>query len=535
MPEETPPRVAEAADGGFSVEYRGRGLYSRVAPREGPERIVRALRPLPDTVYIVPSPLLGYGLASLLERLPASSAVLALEADPALADLARSRLPPEISGHPRFRLLEDPSRASRAIRSLGTFRRAVEVRLSAGRSLYPEAYDAALREVDAELERYWRNRVTLVRMGRLWVRNIFRNLARLPSVPVREASAWEGSVVVCGAGPSLDRTAPWLAAERVRLRILACDTALGPLVLRGIRPDAVVCLEGQVHNLKDFLPAAGSEIPVFADLSSHPSVFRAVRGPKFLTLTDFEPLNLLDRLGNLPLPLLRIPPLGSVGVLAVHLARRLTKGPILLTGLDFSFPPGSTHAKGSPALQAESLLEDRLYKARSQWASSWPRHTRIPGPSGSGGAGAVMGLYASLLSEETRGDPRVFDLRDSGLPLGLRKLGLPEASRLIEASATGNPPSGPLPSGRAVPPEELRTAADVFLDGEAARVEYLLAALAGSGDLAARVAECDWIYSWFPDEGRVRELSGDVRNRLLAEALDWKRRIREARAGLEEA
>lgn len=514
------------------MEYRGRCLYSRVAPREAPERVVRDLEPLPETLYIVPSPLLGYGLPSLLDKLPESSAVLAVEADPVLAAFSRSRLPPEVTGHPRFRFLEIPIPAG-TLRSLGVFRRASEVRLSAGRVLHPEAYDAALRTVDSELNRYWRNRITLVRMGRLWIRNIFRNLPRLPAAGLREPAAWTGPVAVCGAGPSLDRACDWLRSVRGRLRVLACDTALGPLSLRGIRPDAVVCLEGQIHNLKDFLPAGRAEIPVFADISSHPSVFHAVRGPKILTLTRFEDLALLDRLERLPLPALSVPPLGSVGVLAVHLARRLTDGPVFLTGLDFSFPAGTTHAKGSPALQADFFREGRLYKARGQWNASWPA---FPGGSrAAGGAGFLMDTYASLLSEEVRGDPRVFDIRGSGLPLGLDRITLMEASALLEEPRIGAWAPGPVPPGRSVPREELRAAVSSFLEGEAERLEGLLAALDGRGDLAARVAECDWIYSWFPDEDRVRELSGDVRNRLLAEALDWKRRIREARAGLEDS
>lgn len=532
MPEETPPRVAEAARGGFSVEYRGRCLYSRVAPREGPERIVRSLEPLPDTLYVVPSPLLGYGLGTLLERIPASSAVLALEAEPALASLTLSYLPPGISRHPRFRFLPDPGLAERSVRSLGTFRRAVEIRLSSGRSLRPAVYDTALRRVDAELNRYWRNRMTMVRMGRLWARNIFRNLSRLPGSRILEPSAWEGPVAVCGAGPSLDAACPWLLSERRRIRILACDTALGPLLLRGIRPDAVVCLEGQIHNLKDFLPGGNTEIPVYADLCSHPSVFRAVPGPKILTLTRYEELEFLDRLEALPIPLLRVQPLGSVGVLAVHLARRLTRGAVFLAGLDFSFPPGSTHAKGAPAMLAETLREDRLYKAQAQWGSSWP--SLAPGSRTDRGCAAVMESYAALLAEEVQGDPEVLDIRGTGLPLGLSRLSHDEASRRLDASGIEDPCPCPLPPGRPVPPEDLRAAASAFLDGEAERVERLLSALAGSGDLASRVSECDWIYSWFPDEGRVKALSGDVRNRLLAEALDWKCRIREARAGMAE-
>lgn len=532
MPEESLPRVARAARGGFSVEYRGRSLYSRVAPQESPERIVRDLEPLPNTLYFLPSPLLGYGIRSLLERIPASSAVLAVEADPALAELSRSRLPPEILGHPRFRFLDSPLSFEGLLPYPGAFRRVVEVRLSGGRVLHPESYDTALQALEAELNRFWRNRMTLVRMGRLWVRNIIRNMARLADADIREPVPWDGPVAVCGAGPSLDASCDWLRSERRRIRVLACDTALGPLVLRGIIPDAVVCLEGQVYNLKDFLPAGEIEIPVFADLTSHPSVFRAVRGPKILTRTRFETLGLVDRLERIPLPACSVPPLGSVGVLAVHLARRLTTSLLFLTGLDFSFPPGSTHAKGSPALLSDSFREDRLYKARSQWNAAWPASSGGNGIPG--GPGILMETYASLLAGEVHGDPRVFDIRRSGLPLGIPRLSLQDASRRLDRERTLDRVPGPPPLGRVVPREELRVAAADFLDREADRLEELRSALAGKGDLTARVSECDWIHSWFPDRERVRELTPDIRNRLLAETLDWRRRIRESREALEE-
>ena len=533
MPEESLPRVAQAARGGFSVEYRGRSLYSRIAPRNGPESIVRDLSPLPNTLYFIPSPLLGYGIQSLLDRIPESSAVLAVEAEPALAELTRSRLPPEIAAHPRFRFLQTPFTADRCFPYPSVFRRVLEVRLSGGKALHPKIYDSALQSIEAELNRFWRNRMTLVRMGRLWIRNIVRNLSRLQWADVREPPAWGGPVAVCGAGPSLDRAIHWLSSERRRLRILACDTALGPLILRGIIPDAVVCLEGQVYNLKDFLPVGGIEIPVFADLSSHPSVFRAVRGPKILTQTRFEKLELMDRLERLSLPVLSVPPLGSVGVLAVHIARRLTKDPVFLTGLDFSFPPGSTHAKGAPALLSDAFRENRFYKARGQWNAAWPTSTgdsRV-----SGGSGILMRTYASLLSEEICGDTGFFDIRGAGLPLDTPRISFREASRILDEAGIDDAASGRVLSGRSVPPEKLRAAAKIFLDQESDRLDGLLSSLGGRGSLADRILECDWLYSWFPDRERVPELSPDIRNRLLAEALDWTRRIREARTELEES
>ncbi len=525
-----PPRIAEAERGGFFVEYRGIPLYSRVDPRATPERSAAGLPLQEDTLYLVPSPLLGYGLGTLLDRLPASSAVLALEADSRLAELASARISQAVLVHPRFRFLSDPSRAEYTVHALGRFRRCVEVPLSFGRKLHPEAYDRALESVNAELTRYWRNRMTMVHMGRLWARNLVRNLGRLPEADIREPRNWGGPIVVCGAGPSLEAACPWIASERNRLHVLSCDTAVGSLLDGGILPDAVVCLEGQIQNLQDFLPAGGREIPLFLDLTSHPSAYHSVRGPKFLTLTRYEPLSFLDRLESLPLPALRVPPLGSVGVLAVLLARTLTEGPVFLAGLDFSFPAGTTHARGSPALKAETLRQSRLYRARGQWKNSFSAEP-VPG-SRAERTGKVLASYAGLLAGEIQGDSRIHDIRVSGLPLGRPRIPFRDASGVLDTAVPPSPGLGL--TGNAADSSTLRELAASFLTGELEKLENLLEGLrSDSPDLALRASECDWIYSWFPDEHRVSALPGDVRNRLLAEALDWRRRLAESIRSLE--
>ena len=533
MAPESPPFLAEADDGGFSVLYHGIALYSRVNPRSAPERVASEFSFHPDTLYVISSPLLGYGLEIFLSRIPLSCAVLALELDPALAALSSERLPRSLLDNPRFRFLSNAADCPRAIHDLGRFRRCVEISLSYGRRLHPKAYDRAKASLDAELSRYWRNRMTMIHMGRLWLRNLLRNLGRLMDADVRQALPWEVPVVVCGAGPSLDAALPWIERERHRIRLVVCDTAVGALSSRGIKPDAVVCLEGQIHNLKDFLPASGRRFPLFLDLTTHPSSFRAIRGPKILTLTRFDELTFLDRLEALRLPILPVPPLGSVGVLAVHLAQTLTSGPILLTGLDFSFRPGATHAKGSPALTTEGIRENRLYKARSLWNASY---AETPcSSSKEERSNALLSSYADTCASEIQGDSRVFDLRPSGIFLGRPRLDFEEASRLLDTSLSDSVSLSAAPAFAPVDRDAMRSGAAAFLGDERSRLERLLDGLRSrSADLPELASDCAWIYSWFPDEHRVLELSGDVRNRLLAEALDWRRRIDEARSALEE-
>ena len=88
------PLVFET-QGGLSVRYRGRLLYSAREPGRLPRRIAAACDPGPGRLHLVTSPLLWYGLGELLAAMGPGSAALCVEADPLLAELARSRLPQE--------------------------------------------------------------------------------------------------------------------------------------------------------------------------------------------------------------------------------------------------------------------------------------------------------------------------------------------------------------------------------------------------------------------------------------------------------
>jgi len=69
------PRLL-SGDGGLQVKYRGKNLYSAVDPIASAEHKARSVNIPPESIVIVPSPLLGYGLQALVDRLPVSSRVI---------------------------------------------------------------------------------------------------------------------------------------------------------------------------------------------------------------------------------------------------------------------------------------------------------------------------------------------------------------------------------------------------------------------------------------------------------------------------
>ena len=78
---ELPARAAPDGRQGYSISYMGKTLLSRVDPITQGERLAAEIPIQERTLYFCPSPLYGYGLSVLLEKLPENSALLCVEAD----------------------------------------------------------------------------------------------------------------------------------------------------------------------------------------------------------------------------------------------------------------------------------------------------------------------------------------------------------------------------------------------------------------------------------------------------------------------
>jgi hypothetical protein len=555
MIEEEAPLVLQTK-GGLSISYRGRLLYSGREPERLPRRVAAACDPGPGRLHLVPSPLLWHGVSELLAAIGEGSALLCIEAEAPLAALARERMPPELAADPRVSFVETSSveDALDAALAMGDFRFCSLDALSGGEALHAELYRAMARAIGGELEAAWRNRAALMVLGRRWARNIFDNLTDLPDILPAAAPRFPGAVAVCGAGPSLEDALPFLSAERGRLSIVACDTALGSLLAAGVEPDLVVCLEGQAHNLPDFTPLGSRPIGLLADLSSHPATFRAIGGPKHLSLVRITQSPFLDRtaaaLSAAALPFLDCPPLGSVGVQAYFAARALSGGPLFACGLDFSYPAGKSHARGCPSLLAEERHLDRLTRWPGQYCSSFRDRTLRLEAARSGGSEGLLSdpillSYALLLEERVRADlisgaAALYDLRGRGPGIGGARITLNEASAILAAAGyAATAPSAAASRDATTREAGCREAARSILAEETGRLRRLRRAMHGQETMEETafrrlVLESDYLWWSFPDQGRLlrsgRAMPQDFLNRLVPEAEWWALRLE----GLEE-
>lgn len=224
LPDEKPCTVTTAR--GFSVLYKNRLLYSKYNPEKPIQTTIQSLHILPGTLLLCCSPCLWYGLADLMQKLPADCLIAACEADSALYEFEKNHLtnlkktlvlpdkrflflsPEQFAQFPF--LLENPQQSDfLKIPLLRTFKRIMRIDFSAGVQFNTALYNKVFTQCQSVISQFWKNRLTLVRFGRLYSRNLFQNLARLEkenSFPLETVfQSITKPIIVCGTGGSLEK------------------------------------------------------------------------------------------------------------------------------------------------------------------------------------------------------------------------------------------------------------------------------------------------------------------------------------------
>jgi len=544
------PRLIDRS-GGTSIMYKNRDLYGTADPQETAGRRARSLQLRNDTLYLLASPLLWYGTVEILEKLPEGSFLLAVEHDPALAAISSEHVPEAVSSHPSFTFIQSsvPEVIYKAIEGMGfeSFRRVQLISLNAGYRLFHSAYSRLHQLLQEEIQQFWLNKYTLMHMLPLWIKNIFRNIGSISSLSTSinvDTVLPETSlpVLVAGAGPSLEENLHFLEARRNEFFLLAVDTAFAPLMQAGIQPDAVVVQEAQFFNLYDFIPFPHLETLLIADLSSYPGVLQlATNGIHFVS-ARFADIALFRRLAKYGLLPSELVPMGSVGSTAVDIALRLTKGPVICTGIDYAFFPGKTHSNNSPqhlrmlteTYRLQPLIDLSAYSANGVRFASGTTDRLL--------TTATLERYASNFNRVFKGNKRLFRLHPAGLPLHIPtvesrateaiisqwKENAIAADRDLKTGSTATRPSD-VEAGQiaAFFSEELDLLQSVYSLGR----DYLHGGsdTAAERILLAAINQCEYLFLSFPETGcHLRTIDPTLVKRILVSAGHYIRLIRNA-------
>ncbi len=226
------------------------------------------------------------------------------------------------------------------------------------------------------------NKNTLKKFGRLWLKNLFKNLHRISDLEgiIRFKDLFEGfSALLIAAGPSLNKQLAAVGHKADKFVVIASDTAVRACIQNGIVPDFILLMDAQYWN---YLHIAGLDISssvLITESSVYPAVFRIKTAATLLCTSMFPLAQYIEKAvgdkGQLTTG-------GSVATAAWDFARFLGIKEIIAAGLDLAFPNHQTHFSGSRFEEDGAVYSSRfapsetashrsIYAARPEWKDGY--------------------------------------------------------------------------------------------------------------------------------------------------------------------
>ena len=188
---------------------------------------------------------------------------------------------------------------------------------------------------------------TILRFDKLWAYNIASNVVEISTHygVNRFFDKYKNiPAVVVSAGPSLEKNIRKLKELKDKAIIIAVDTAMKPLSSHNISPHFVITIDPQKKNSKYFRNVNFKDTVLIAESSVDNEAISSFKGAIYF-LDSIFPLakyfmKPLGKRGDITMG-------GSVSTAAYDFAIRIGANPIIMLGLDLSFPNHQTHIKGS--------------------------------------------------------------------------------------------------------------------------------------------------------------------------------------------
>lgn len=358
--------VEESASGVPTARVRGTYVHSRHDPAHHARRVVDAGVGENASTIVILGFGLGYRVEAALDARPEASVVVVIDSVADLATAVSTRDLQDVLGNERLVLLvvPEPHAVVHALRNHADGELAVLGAVhAAGTREYWQEVEAAIATFRQRREI---NRNTLIRFGKLWVRNLSRNIAVFAaSRPVKDLAGIAAGLpaLVLGAGPTLDDVLPHLISLRERMIIIAVDTALGPCLDAGVDPDVLVVVDPQYWNTRHLDRKRPENTILISESSTHSRVFKLFGHLPTFFCSSLFPLGeyLEEVVGERG----RLGAGGSVSTTAWDAARFLGCTTIVTAGVDLGFPGRATHCRGSFFEERTHLLSSRLEPAET--------------------------------------------------------------------------------------------------------------------------------------------------------------------------
>ncbi|MBN2050984.1 MAG: DUF115 domain-containing protein [Spirochaetales bacterium] len=322
--------------------------------KEAVEYIRSEVKQTPGTI-ILSGCTLGYLIEALFALYPRSR-LLCFFYDPVLMDFAKERLghlfPPSCLVNPSR--LDDINRFLQNNLLESDMEGLILLEWPPSTRLYTEEA-TFLRTCLAQKVREMNGSITATRIfGRRWVKNAFHNFLALKQflAPVPT----DLPVVITGSGPSLHQSLSFIRTHRSRIFLLSLSSSIETVTSSGLFPDGIVTTDPGFWAtvLLRYAPEAPLFMPLTAAL---PSELRTAASVVVIGQNSFYEQALFHHVLTPPFS---IPSGGTVASTAVNLAMQVSTGPVIVTGIDFSYPDIFLHCRPHPFDILDDLRTDRL-------------------------------------------------------------------------------------------------------------------------------------------------------------------------------
>lgn len=441
MPENTineKPSLVQTSQG-FSVIYKNRYLYSKYNPSRAVISSIDKLDILPNTFIILASPVLWYGLDKLISKLSENCIIVALELDESLKTFCKNYLPESYKEKIKIFSAKELMQFTEKTAQEGIVKRALRIDFSAGVQFSADNYAKYTDLAENIIAQFWKNRITLVRFGRLFARNIFKGLSSIPhSIALTKLEkSLSCPIIVFGAGESTQYLIDSIPKEQLeKCYILAVDAVLQTLQKQNIRVDGVVTVEAQSAIDSYFIGTKPVNM-LYADLCSISArkTLRAKHTSYFLS--EYTKANFLSKIVNNNFGIKKYEPMGSVGLDAVQIALDLRQNeniPIFIAGLDFSYSLGKTHTRGVNAHTIRLINNTRLSPVENYDAAFSIGCQKILDKSGKEIITSKALLsYAQIFINKFGNTRGLFDVGVTGLNLGIARCNLLDMNNFLSS------------------------------------------------------------------------------------------------------
>ena len=357
--------TVETTRRGFkTVSVNGKYIHSRYDPVSEAEKIIKMSADSSSDCWVFGGFGLGYYIEAFLKYTETVKAVV-VEPDPELFRIAADEI--DLSGmlmSGRIILLIG-AESSSVIPTLNMFQfeKIKYFQIRSEYELNTDYFEKLKDSVASYISRKDVNNNTLIRFGKLWVKNLLFNLPVFANSPgidsIKERFKGLPALILAG-GPGLDKSLENLKSYREKCLIIAVDTSLSAALRYGVEPDFLVVVDPQYWNFRHLDRCSLKNTIVVSEPSTYPHTFRNPEADYIFASSVF-PLG--QKIEKETYRRGKIGAGGSVSTTAWDFARIAGCSPVVFAGLDLSYPEKQTHFKGSFFEERSHTLSGRTMTA----------------------------------------------------------------------------------------------------------------------------------------------------------------------------